>query len=202
MKRTIPTIGIVGGIGSGKSLVADTLAKHGGCLISADQLGHEALRQPHILAKLVKCWGKDILDTQGEPDRKKIGRIVFADRAELQVLESLVFPYIESHILEEITNGQSKPGVQFIILDAAIMLETGWRRHCDKVIFVDAPRPIRLARLAQRGWNEQELDRREAAQMPLGQKRQLADAVIVNDGDFQKVADQVKVTLEQWNIIC
>ncbi len=89
----LPTLGIVGGIGSGKSAVADAMRQLGGHLINADQLGHDALRQPDIQAKLVARWGKDILDDQGNPDRKKIGRIVFAAANELRALETLVFPY-------------------------------------------------------------------------------------------------------------
>src|SRR5471032_2979316 len=124
----IPTIGIVGGIGSGKSVVADAMQKLGGHLIAADPLGHEALRQPDIKAKLVDRWGKDILDAQGNPDRKKIGHIVFADANELRTLEALVFPFIEKRIIEEIAGARARGDVQFIILDAAIMIETGWHR--------------------------------------------------------------------------
>ena len=93
--------------------------------------------------------------------------------------------------------------IKFIILDAAILLETGWRQHCDKIIFVDAPRLSRLARLKEkRGWSDEELDRREKMQMPLEEKMNRADAVIVNDGDLEKVARQVKETLVRWKLIC
>jgi dephospho-CoA kinase len=199
----IPTIGIVGGIGSGKSFVAAAMQKLGGYLIAADPLGHEALQQADIKAKLVERWGHEILDERGDADRKKIGRIVFADANELRALESLVFPYIEKRIVEEIAHARSRPDVKFIILDAAIMLETGWNRNCDKILFVEAPRDLRLARLKEkRGWNEQELERREKVQMPVEEKKGYADAVIVNDGDPEKVARQMKVTLEQWKVIC
>src|SRR5437660_405862 len=91
----LPTIGIVGGIGSGKSVVAQAMVKHGGYLIAADQLGHEALKQADIKAKLVERWGDAILDANGDADRKKISAIVFADPGELKALEALVFPFIE-----------------------------------------------------------------------------------------------------------
>src|SRR5436309_10638752 len=110
----IPTIGIVGGIASGKSAVADAMQKLGGHLISGDQLGHDALRQPDIQAQLVARWGKDILDDQGHPDRKKIGRIVFADANELRALEALVFPHIEKKIVEEIAAARARRDVKFI----------------------------------------------------------------------------------------
>ena len=199
----IPTIGIVGGIGSGKSLVAGAMQALGGHLISGDHLGHEALRQPDITAKLVERWGKEILDDQGNPDRKKISRIVFADESELRALESFVFPYIEQRIVEEITAARRRSDVQCIILDAAIMIETGWHRHCGRIVFVDSPREVRLARIQKkRGWDEKELTRREAMQLPLEEKRRHADAIIVNDGDFEKVSRQVKDALERWKVIC
>jgi dephospho-CoA kinase len=198
----LPTIGIVGGIGSGKSLVAEVMQKLGGYLIAADPLGHEALQQPDICAKLTERWGNGILDERGHVDRRTLGRIVFANANELAALEALVFPYIEQRILQETARARTQPDFPFIILDAAIMLETGWHEYCDKILFVDAPRPLRLARLQEkRGWNEPELERREKVQMPVEEKKAHADAVIVNDGDYDKVARQVQVTLEQWKVI-
>ncbi len=199
----ILTIGIVGGIGSGKSAVADAMRGLGGHLIIADRLGHEALLQPDIKANLRARWGDAILDERGDLDRKKIAAIVFADPAELRALEAQVFPYIEMRIIQEIAQARSQSAVKFVILDAAILLETGWKKHCDKVLFVDAPRALRNARLKEkRGWNDGELERREKMQMPLDEKMNHADAVIVNDGDFEKVSRQVEETLVRWKIIC
>ena len=198
----IPIIGIIGGIGSGKSFVADAMTNFGGHLIAADAFGHEALQQPDIQTKLLERWGKTILDTQGNPDRKKIGRIVFSDAKELRALEALVFPYIEKRILEEIAAARKDSDIKFIVLDAAIMVETGWDRHCQKIVFVDAPRELRLARLQEkRGWNAEEVERREKVQMPLEEKKSRADVVIKNDGEREKVCRQVKDALEQWQVI-
>ncbi len=128
---------------------------------------------------------------------------MFASADELRALEAMVFPYIEKRIGEEIAQARCQPDVKFIILDAAILLETGWQRNCDKVVFVDAPREVRLARLREkRGWSEQEVNRREAVQMPLDEKKRHADAVIVNDAGPDKVARQVQDLLVQWRIIC
>lgn len=197
------TLGIVGGIGSGKSAVADAMRHLGGHLIAADRLGHEALLQPDVKTKLRQRWGDAIFDESGDADRKKIGAIVFADANELKALEAQVFPYIEMQIRAEIDHARTRDEAKFIILDAAILLETGWHLHCDKIVYVDAPRPLRLARLKEkRGWSEEELERRERMQMSLEEKMNHADVVIVNDGDFEKVAGQVKETLVRWRIIC
>lgn len=198
-----PVIGIIGGIGSGKSAVAEVMQKLGGCLISADKFGHDAILQPDINSKLVARWGVRILDNQGNPDRKKIGAIVFSKKDELQALEAIVFPYIEKRIFEEIQSARKNASVKWIILDAAIMVETGWYQQCDKIVFVDSPREVRLARVKEkRGWDEQELTRRECMQMPVEEKMNFAHAIIVNDSDLEKVSRQVKDALVRWNIIC
>jgi len=199
----IPVIGIVGGIGSGKSLVARAMQSLGGYLINADLLGHEALEQADVKTQIVQRWGDSILNAQGKADRRQIGRIVFANAEELRALESFVFPYIEKRIHEEIAHARTRSDVQFIILDAAILLETGWKRHCDKVVFVDTPRATRLQRLQNnRGWDEAEVDRREKAQMPLEEKKLHADAVLLNDGEPEKVVRLVQDTLVSWKVIC
>jgi dephospho-CoA kinase len=198
----IPVIGIIGGIGSGKSLVADAMQELGGYLIAADRLGHDALLQTDIKAKVVERWGTDLLDAHGNLDRRKIGAIVFADSTQLRALESFVFPYIEKRISEEITTARARSGVKFIVLDAAILLETGWHLHCDKIVFVDTPRELRLARLKEnRGWDEMELERREKMQLPVEEKKARADAVIVNDGPPEKITQQVQDALVRWKAI-
>jgi dephospho-CoA kinase len=86
-----------------------------------------------------------------------------------------------------------------IVLDAAIMIEAGWNRICDKLIFVDAPRPLRLRRLAaQRGWSAKEVETRERAQMPVAEKAKRADHVIDNSGSPEHVAAQVDDLVRQW----
>ena len=114
-----------------------------------------------------------------------------------------MFPYIEKRIVEEIAHARTRDDAKFIILDAAIFNEAGWHCHCSKIVFVDALHDARLARLQEkRGWSEEELDRREKMQMPLDEKMNRADAVIVNDGDLEKVGRAVKETLVRWRIIC
>src|SRR5688572_18371029 len=118
-----PVIGLLGGIGSGKSAVAAELAKHGGGLINADQFGHEALRQPPIKEQVVARFGSDIIAAGGAIDRKKLGAKVFADVNELRALEAIVFPFIGRRIREEIDPARRRDDVRFIVLDAAVMLE-------------------------------------------------------------------------------
>jgi dephospho-CoA kinase len=197
-----PIIGIIGSIGAGKSVVAAELAKLGGYLIVADALGHEGLRQPAIKEKLHARWGDKVFKADGEVDRRALGGIVFADAAELRALEAIQFPFIGNRIREEIAKGAADPTIRFIALDAAVLLEAGWEDECDYLLFVDAPRPIRLERLRQnRNWTEAELDNRERSQMSLEKKRQAADAVLVNAGSVADAAAGVRDILRIWNLL-
>jgi dephospho-CoA kinase len=200
--RTQPVIGIVGGIGSGKSSVAAAMTRLGGHVIQGDQLGHEALVQPDIKARVVARWGSEVLAADGSIDRKLLGRRVFADPQELAALEALVFPYIERRIAEEIDRARARPEVKFIVLDAAIMLEAGWSGRCERIVFVDVPRAVRLERLRrQRGWSDEELSRREQAQLPVEEKRRRADAVIDNAAGPDEAAGQVRELLGAWGYL-
>jgi dephospho-CoA kinase len=198
-----PVLGLVGAIGAGKSTVADALARHGGKVVAADPLGHEALEHPDIRARVLDVWGnRDILTLQGTIDRKKLGRIVFPSPVERSRLEHLLHPYIERRIQEEIDKAQVDSLAKYVVLDAAIMLEAGWDGVCDKLIFVDAPRPVRLARVqGQRGWTEADLANREAVQMPPEKKKERADAVIDNAGPPEATTAQVDRLVKSWELI-
>jgi dephospho-CoA kinase len=194
-----PVIGLIGAIGAGKSTAARCFAVRGGFAIDADALGHEALKQPAIVAAIVSRWGERVLKPDGTLDRRAIGRIVFANSAERAALEELVFPYIEKRIREQIARGMADPNSRFVVLDAAVLLEAGWNKQVDRIVYVDAPRDVRLARLAARsGWSDADLAAREAAQWPAEKKKSLADAVIINDANEAKLQVQVEKLVAEW----
>jgi dephospho-CoA kinase len=197
-----PVIGLVGAIGAGKSTVAHALARHGGKVVAGDPLGHEALEQEEILDRIADAFARrDILTESGRIDRKKLGKVVFPSPVERSRLEHLVHPYIEGRIREEIDKAQVDPDARFVVLDAAVMLEAGWDDACDKLIFVDAPREVRLARVkAQRGWSETDLADREAVQMPAEKKKERADAVIDNGGLPNATSAQVDDLVKKWEL--
>jgi dephospho-CoA kinase len=197
-----PVVGLIGGMGSGKSLVASLFAARGARVISGDELGHEALRQPAIKERLVERWGTEILDDHGNVDRRRVAGIVFADPAERRALEELVFPWIERRLGEEIAAAQKDPASRLIIVDAAIMIESGWSKHCDRLVYVQAPAEVRLRRLAEtRGWTPAEVRAREQAQMPLEDKAKRADAILDNSVSAEATAEQVDRLLRQWKLI-
>jgi dephospho-CoA kinase len=189
-------IGLIGGMGSGKSQVAAELARRGARVISGDQLGHEALRQPEILPQVVQRWGPAVLDQNGRIDRQKLGAVVFADLHQRRALEALVFPWIGARMSEELTATKGACGL--VVIDAAVMLEAGWDPNCDAIVYVHAPRSVRLKRLAeQRGWSEVEVNQRAQAQLSLTEKASRADFVLENSGDREQLGAQIDELLRQ-----
>jgi dephospho-CoA kinase len=194
-------VGLLGGMGSGKSRVAAEFARHGARVISGDPIGHEGLREPSIRQQVVERWGNGVIGSDGEVDRPKVGAIVFADPAERAALEAMLFPWIGRRVREEIEKAEKDSAVPLIVVDAAVMLEAGWNRLCDTLVFVKAPRSLRLERLAkQRGWSPEEVAARERAQMSLEEKRRRADHVLDNSGAAAEVTRQVESLLRKWNI--
>jgi dephospho-CoA kinase len=197
-----PVIGLIGAIGAGKSLTAQCFAARGGWVVDADALGHEALRQPEIMARVMERWGDRVRKPDGSLDRRAIGRIVFENSCERIALEELVFPYIGKRCRDEVAVGLADPKTRFVVLDAAVMLEAGWNNETDWIVYVDAPRPVRLARLAQRsGWTDSDLAARESAQWPEDAKKSRADEVIVNNSDQESLQKEVDRLLKQWELL-
>jgi dephospho-CoA kinase len=192
-----PVIGVVGGIGSGKSEVARALGRAGFVVADSDAMAREILRRPAVREELVGWWGEGILGADGEVDRAAVARIVFGDEGARRCLEGLVHPLIhaERGVLVEKARRAGAPGV---VIDAPLLFEAGVDRECDAVIFVEAPWETRAERvLKTRGWNEEELRRREAAQMPVNEKKRRSRFVVNNSGSIADVEMQVRSILER-----
>lgn len=189
-----PIIGLAGGIGSGKTAVAHLLAKHGCIVADSDAAARAALLDPAIRTRIVERFGRKVLDPSGEIDRSALAGIVFRDPEQRQALEAIVHPWVHQRRLEEFAC--APPDAPALVIDAPLLFEAGLNDKCDAVILVDAPRETRLSRVREnRGWNKEELDRREASQMPLDEKRRMADYVITNSGSFEKLDEQVREVL-------
>lgn len=194
-------IGLLGGIGSGKSQVAAAFARHGARIIAGDQLGQAALRDPDIRSRVVSRWGESIVDENGEIDRPRLAAIVFADPDQRKELEAISHPWIRQCIREQVEQARNDPRVSLIVLDAAVMLEAGWNEVCDRLVFIEAPRSLRLARVArQRGWSEKEVEQREEAQLPLTEKAVRADHVLDNSASLEHLNRQVNDLLHLWGL--
>jgi dephospho-CoA kinase len=188
-------IGICGGVACGKSTVAAQFARMGAGVLDADQTGHEALRLPHIEAAVRRRWGEAVFGADGRVDRSRLAGVVFAAEptaeTERKYLEQLTHPEI-ARLIWRRAGLLVAGGAEIIVLDAALLQETGWDHWCEKVVFVDAPRETRLARARERGWEEKDFAAREAAQESLDRKRAQADVIIDNSGPPPRTQAQVE----------
>ena len=182
----IKTIGLVGGVASGKSLAAKFLVDLGAVHLDADRTGHDVLAEDaDVREAVVNRWGNAILAADKSVDRAAIARRVFAQdetgAADRKFLENLLHPRIGRRLDQKRSEAAAadKPAV---VLDAPLLLEAGWGKMCDVVLMIDSPRDLRLSRAKTRGWDEAEFNRREAAQWPVDEKRRLAGVVIPNRG--------------------
>ena len=195
-KSKLVVVGIVGGVASGKTFVADRLAALGAAVVDADRLGHEVLREPAVRAAVLKRWGTALAAPDGQIDRRKLAAIVFGNsakaREELAALEALIHPKMKKLVLEELERLAADGITKVAVLDAPVLLKSGWRGICDRIIYIEAPVDVRLARATARGWQKEDFERREAAQESLQAKRQAADLAIDNSGSAEATIAQIE----------
>lgn len=193
-----PIIGVVGGIGSGKSYIADLFGQLGCMVTKSDDQVREAYKLAEVKDAVRQWWGEDVISPNGEVDRKAIAFRVFDHPEELKRLENLIHPLIGRLRDEKMTRVADDPAVKAFVWDTPLLYEVGLDEHCDAVVFVDAPLDIRLKRVAQhRGWNDAELHRRENSQLPLDKKRDLAQYILHNTADEAFARRQVEAVLSR-----
>ncbi|MBX3366481.1 MAG: dephospho-CoA kinase [Phycisphaeraceae bacterium] len=191
--RGVVVLGLAGGIGAGKSEVARLLGEMGCLVVDSDVEARAAMESPEVRKTLVGWWGEGVIGADGRIDRKRIAEIVFKDEGERARLEGLVHPLVRSRRADVIARAR-EAGRRAVVLDAPLLFEAGVDSECDAVIWVEASRATRLARVAKnRGWSEFELERREKAQWPIERKRAKCRYEILNDsdGDLRSAVESV-----------
>jgi len=179
-----PVIGIAGGIGAGKSIVARGLQDLGCLVIDSDAVAHEVIQRPQVKRDLVAWWGSGILRENGTVDRREVARHVFGRPDEVQRLNNLLHPLVAAERDRVMAEAAGNAQIAGVVWDTPLLFEVGWDRLCDAVIFVKVPYKQRLHRVHEsRGWDRAELDKRENLQMPLDKKENLADYVLDNSGE-------------------
>ena len=192
-------VGLTGNIGSGKSTVDQLLSERGATIIDADVLARRAVEvgTPGYRA-IVERWGTSILGPDGTLDRGALRRIVFSDPAELEQLNTLVHPEVE-RMRAELVEAARLRGDKLVVCDVPLLFERKMTDLFDKIVLVDAPRPVRLERLVrERGLKETEAMDMIVAQMPAELKRARADFVIDNVGTLTQLDARVA---EVWSAL-
>jgi dephospho-CoA kinase len=197
--RRVPIIGVIGGIGSGKTAFSRALEAEGCRLIEADKVGHEMLRKAEVFCELVTEFGEEIIGGDGQIDRPALAARAFATDASARRLNEIVgralWPEFRRRALEAADHADAA-SVAAVVLDAALLLEAECEDLCDAVVFVDAPEAARRQRVEQgRHWGWDEVLRRESRQFPLSRKRERADFVVENHAGLAALASRARDVL-------
>lgn len=186
------TIGVTGGIGSGKSTVSQMLSAKGAAVIDADLIGHQLLRpDTDAWREVVAAFGRGVLDQEGDIDRGSLASIVFADPAALGQLNSIMHPRIRRAVESRIEAFQAR-AVEVVVVEAALLIEAGWTDLVDQLWVVAAPEPEVVHRLcSQKGFTEEQARARIRSQMSPAERARHADAVLENDSSLSALAERV-----------
>jgi dephospho-CoA kinase len=183
-----PTIGLTGGIASGKSCVARVLTRAGASVVDADAIAREVVAKgSEGLREVVAAFGQQVLADDGSLDRAKLAALVFGDQQARKRLEAITHPRIGRLSAERLAALHASDAA-YVVYDAPLLVEVGAHKGLDALIVVAADEQAQVMRAVQRdGCSEQEARRRIAAQLPLERKIEVADYVIHNDGSLEQL---------------
>ncbi len=193
------TIGLTGGIGSGKSTVAKMLAALGAVVWDADVIGH-SVYEPGMPAReeLIAAFGPAIVGADDRIDRKALGRIVFADPDALKRLNAIVHPRIFERMAAMVREARAQGERRPIVIEAAILIEAGWQKLFDEIWLVTASREHVIERVERnRKLARDQIEARIRAQLPESERRKWAKVVIENDGTFDALEKTTAAAFSQ-----
>jgi len=188
-----PTIGLTGGIASGKSTVSRVLEQLGVGIVDADRLAREVVAAGSDgLREVIATFGTGVLAPDGSLDREKLGAIVFGDEQARRKLQAITHPRIAQLGAERIAAFQNS-AAPYVIYDAPLLVEVGAHKGFAALIVVAADEPTQVARLRARdGLSDAQSSQRIAAQLPLARKIEVADYVIYNDGTLAELEQRTR----------
>jgi dephospho-CoA kinase len=187
-------VGLTGNIASGKSRIALLFAESGAHVIDADAVVHDLLASgTKTYQKIVDVFGVEMLTPEGQIDRKRLGQIIFSNPEKRLLLNSLTHPDVIAEILSRIFDLEQFSPCGIIIVDAALIIETGGHTMYDRLIVVTCNPSLQISRLMNRdGLTQEEAEARMASQMPIEEKLKLADYTIDTSGTLRQTQDQVE----------
>jgi dephospho-CoA kinase len=189
-------VGLTGGIGAGKSTVADLFAQRGAVVIRADELARQVIEKSSAgFNQVVSRFGKNILDSNGDIDRAKLAAIVFNEQKSLTDLENIIHPLVREKS-NQIMNKQNPETI--IVNEIPLLLEKGMQPLFDFLVIVISSEKNRLARLINSGFTKEQVLARMSKQVDDETRKASADFLIVNDGNL----DQLEVDVEKiWQTL-
>lgn len=190
--------GLTGGIGAGKSTVANMFQESGIPVVLADDVGRQvASKGSEGLAEIVRCFGPDVLDNNAELDRGKLGTLIFNDPERRRELEGILHPRVRDHS-QQLFRNLEQAGNKIVVYESALLYETQRHTEMRGVILVTATEEQRISRVRARDGSEEEAVRKRIkAQMDEEEKRGLADYIVENNGDLEALRGRVDDLIEQ-----
>jgi dephospho-CoA kinase len=191
-------VGLTGGIATGKTTVASMLRDRDVPVLDADPLGHELL-EPGQAAyeEIVAAFGPEILEATGKVNRTKLGGVIFADAQKRAKLNQILHPRILEIVQKWFAALDEPEGPEFAVAEAALIYEAKYNQRLDKIIVCWCRPEQQIERLTLRGLSVEEAQQRIAAQMPLADKRKLADEAIDCSGSIEETQRQVNQAVEK-----
>ncbi len=192
-RRSYLSVGLTGGIASGKNFVADLLAEEGIPVVDADPIGHELIRPgAPCYRALVRLFGRGVLARNGRVVRRRVADIVFGDARKLRALNALMHPPIFSEADRRAREFHRRGGHAIVVISAAVLVESGAAKCFDRIIVVSCRPAVQLRRLVRRdGLDTERARARLAAQISDAERRQVADHIIENSGSRLRTRRQV-----------
>lgn len=191
-------IGITGGVGAGKSAVLSILKEEVECeIIRADDVANELkLKGNPGYEKIVDLLGDGILGADGEIDRNLMSLIVFEDDSKMKQVEQILHPAVKRYITEKIEEKRREGKIKYLFIEAALLIENGYKQICDEIWYIYASPATRTKRLMQnRGYTVQKIESIMDKQLTDSEFRKNCECVIDNDGDLEKTKEDIRNTL-------
>ncbi len=191
-------IGLLGGIGAGKTAIAQHFARLGCGVVDSDQMARRALETPSVQRILRQMCGPEVVRPDGTIDRRVLAEQVFSDPGKMEKLTSVVHPLVAGMRRRQMKMFAADAKIKAIVWDSPLLLENHLERFCDALVFVQTLASKRLARVRQRqGWSRAQWAQREKLQMPLDKKKEMADYIVDNNGEAVTSVHQVRRVFSQ-----